>query len=144
MKLTRNQSLILWALLSEGGGALAGKLKPELKKPDRDALTKAGLIGSERRGRANWVSVTDSGWSRIASLELPDLSERSAAGAVLQTLIGRLKAYSHISGVALADILAPRSRPSSHSDQGGTTPFTTAFAGPTSKSPGEGSTSGHF
>ena len=53
MAITEMQTLLLWALLAKPGGASFQKdIRPEVKKPDRDALVKAGLITKEKRGRA--------------------------------------------------------------------------------------------
>jgi hypothetical protein len=85
--LTEMQTLILWALLAKTGGASFQKnIRPEVKKSDREALVKAGLITSEKRGRPGfWLEITDKGWAWAADHLDADLPKRSVAGtAVLQ------------------------------------------------------------
>jgi hypothetical protein len=112
--LTEMQTLILWALLAKTGGASFQKsIKPEVKKPDREALVKAGLITSEKRGRPGiWLEITDKGWAWAADHLDADLPKRSIAGsAVLQAWLTRLKAFMDAHGFALADILGPQQSP---------------------------------
>ena len=83
MAITEMQTLLLWALLAKPGGASFQKdIRPEVKKPDRDALVKAGLITKEKRGRAgNWLEVTDKGWAWAADHLDAALPKRSTAGS---------------------------------------------------------------
>ena len=105
------QTLILWALLAKGGAGFQKDVRPELKKPEREALAKAGLIGCEKRGRpaAYWLEVTDKGWAWAADHLDAALPKRSTAGAeVLRAWLTRLDAFMKARGFALADILAPQ------------------------------------
>jgi hypothetical protein len=105
------QTLILWALLAMGGAGFQKDVRPELKKPEREALVKAGLIGCEKRGRpaAYWLEVTDKGWAWAADHLDAALPKRSTAGAeVLRAWLTRLDAFLKARGLALADILAPQ------------------------------------
>ena len=63
-KLTEMQTLILWALLAKGGEGFQKDIKPEVKKPDRVALERAGIIAVDKRGRPKsyWLEATDTGW----------------------------------------------------------------------------------
>jgi hypothetical protein len=112
--LTEMQTLILWALLARTGGAGFQKdIKPEVKKPDREALVRAGLIASEKRGRPGlWLEITDKGWAWAADHLDADLPKRSTAGgAILQAWLKQLKAFMESRGLVLADILGPQQPP---------------------------------
>lgn len=103
------QTLVLWALLANGGEGFGKELKPEVDKPEREALLKAGLISVEKRKRAHWISVTDRGW-RWAEDHLCDrLPDRSYAGTyILAGWLKRLQTFMRASNTSLADILVPR------------------------------------
>lgn len=106
------QTLILWALLGQGGAAAQGTLGFKIDKKDRDALQKAGLLGVNKgkRGAVD-LEVTDQGWDWAGEhLDAALPSGRSATKAgtpVLQAWLGRLHAYLRSSNVALAEVLAP-------------------------------------
>ncbi len=111
---TQTQTLILWALLAKPGGASFQKdIKPDVTKPDREALVGAGLITSEKRGRPGfWLEITDRGWAWAADHLDADLPKRSLAGsAILRAWLKRLKAFMQARGLALADILGPQQSP---------------------------------
>lgn len=109
------QTLILWALLGQGGTAAQSKLgfKPDAK--DRAALQKAGLIAVQK-GRLGAINLeaTDRGWSWAGEhlgAALPSGRGATKAGtSVLQAWLQRLQGYLNSSGVALAEILATESR----------------------------------
>jgi hypothetical protein len=114
MTLTEMQTLILWALLARPGGASFQKnILPEVTKSDREALVKAGLITSERRGGSGfWLEITDNGWAWARDHLDADLPKRSIAGsAVLQARLTHLKAFMDARGVPLAEILRPQQLP---------------------------------
>ena len=110
MASTEMQTLILWALLAKGGAGFQKDIRPEVKKPDREALVRAGLIGCEKRGQSGyWLEVTDKGWAWAADHLDADLPKRSTAGGeVLRAWLTRLGAFMKARGFALADILAPQ------------------------------------
>lgn len=112
MALTKLQSLILFALVAKpGAGALQKDIKPDIKKADREALHKAGLIDIDKRGRAIWLEVNDRGWDWAQSNLGAPLPSGSTAGCeILQSWLSRLKLYLDAREIALADVLAP-SRP---------------------------------
>ena len=113
MTLTEMQTLILWALLAKTGGASFQKdLRPEVKKPDREALVRAGLITSDKRGRPGlWLETTDKGWAWAAEHLDADLPKRSTAGsAILQAWLTQLKTFMEARGFVLADVLGPQQR----------------------------------
>ena len=103
------QTLVLWALLANGGDGFGKELKPEVDKPERDGLLKAGLISVEKRNRAYWISVTDRGW-RWAEDHLSDrLPDRSYAGTyILAGWLKHLQTFMRVSNTSLADILVPK------------------------------------
>ena len=103
------QTLVIWALLANGGEGYGNQLKPEVKKPEREALLKSGLISVEKQKRAYWLSVTDRGW-RWAEDHLSDqLPDRSYAGTViLAGWLDRLQAFMRASKTSLAEILVPK------------------------------------
>jgi hypothetical protein len=114
--ISKMQTLILWSLLArtEGGG-LQKDIKPEVKKPDREALVRAGLIVAPKQGRGYWLEVTDKGWSWAAEHLDSDLPERStAANAIFRAWLTRLKAFMASCDITLADVLRvqqPTDRP---------------------------------
>ncbi len=108
MQVTPMRTLMLWALLGRRGAALAKDIRPEIGKADREALEKLRLITVEKRGRAYWLEVTDTG-VRWAAEHLADpLPNRSTAGSlVLRDWLVALQAYLRATGSTLNDILAP-------------------------------------
>jgi hypothetical protein len=103
------QTLVLWALLANGGEGFGNEIKPEVDKPEREALLKAGLISVEKRKRAYWLSVTDRGW-RWAEDHLSDsLPDRSYAGTfILAGWLRHLQAFMRATKTPLAEILVPK------------------------------------
>ena len=111
MPVTELQTLVLWALLVKpDGGGFQKDIKPQVKKPDREALVKAGLITAAKRGRPGyWLEVTDHGWAWAAEHLDARLPTRSPAGSfVFQTWLTRLKTFIESRGITLADILGPQ------------------------------------
>jgi len=114
------QALALWALLGNGGAGFGGAMKPEIKKAEREALLRAGLITEEPRARAKWLEVTDRGW-RWAEEHLSDsLPDKSYGGAfVLRAWLTRLQAFMRARNIGLADVLGSQERrPQSVNDRG--------------------------
>jgi len=109
MALTELQTLIIWALLAKPeGGSFQKDIRPEVTRKDREALVKAGLISSEKRGRSLWLEVTEKGWAWAAdNLDASLPKHSNAASVVLQEWLTRLKAFMEVRGLALADVLAP-------------------------------------
>lgn len=103
------QGLLLLALLALGeGGAAQKDLTVTADPAVRGPLERAGLIRTSRRGRGNWLEMTDKGWDeagrRLGTL-LPAGGE--GASAVLRAWLVRLSAFMTARDVALADLLAP-------------------------------------
>jgi hypothetical protein len=110
-KLTEMQTLILWALLANGGEGFQKNIKPEAKKADRKALEKEGLITCETRGRYRsiWFETSDKGWAWATDHLDADLPNGSTAGsAVLQAWLTLLQAFMNARNVTLAEILGPQ------------------------------------
>ena len=103
------QTLVLWALLANGGEGFGNELRPEVKRAERQALHEAGLISVEKRKRAQWLSVTDRGW-RWAEDHLSDkLPDRSYAGTfILAGWLKHLQTFMRVSNTPLAEILVPK------------------------------------
>jgi hypothetical protein len=104
------QTLVLWALLANGGEGFGNEIKPEVEKAEREALLKAGLISVEKRKRAFWLTVTDRGW-RWAEDHLSDsLPDRSYAGTlILAGWLRHLHVFMRATKTSLAEIMAPLS-----------------------------------
>jgi hypothetical protein len=114
--LTKMQTLILWALLAKTGGASPVKtIRPDVKKSDREALVKAGLVASEKRGRDHWLKVTDEGWAWATDhLDADVPTNCPAAGVVLRGWLTQMKAFMEERGLVLADVFHP---PQPHKSQ---------------------------
>jgi hypothetical protein len=104
------RTLILWALLArDNGGALQSDLKPELKKPDREALERDGLIAISKVGpkRQIYVEVTDKGWQWAGEHLDAKLPDNAPSGSkVFQAWLVHLKVFLAARNLALADLLA--------------------------------------
>jgi DNA-binding MarR family transcriptional regulator len=115
----QKQTLILWALLARDQAAsFQNELKPEPDKADREALEKAGLIKSEKKGRNRrfWIEVTEKGWAWAANHLDHELPAASPAGsAILQAWLTHLKAYMSANDVILAEILGSQRVPKNSS-----------------------------
>lgn len=108
------QTLFMWRLLADDGGAFQQGLKPDLSKPKRDPLVKAGLLEvvkrrkSERARPANFLQLTDAGWEWAAAHLDAEVSTRStAAGPILHALMTKLKTHLARENVSLADFVRP-------------------------------------
>jgi hypothetical protein len=109
VKLTEMQVLILWALIGNGGANFQKHVKPEVKARDRNALVKAGLITTEKRGQSFWLEATDMGWAWAADHLDSDLPKRSPAGcAILRAWLIRVQKFMRAREVSLAEILGPQ------------------------------------
>jgi hypothetical protein len=113
VELKPNQTLILWALLAQGGGAWLKDIKPKpASAATWQALRTARLVASGQRRddrtrrNATWLEVTDSGWAWANDHLDAELSKAGAA-PVLQGWLTLLHRYMEQQGVALAEIVAP-------------------------------------
>jgi hypothetical protein len=102
------QTLVLWALLAEGGSALATELKPG-SAADRAALKALGLITEIKEKGRKRVEVSDRGWAWAAEHLDREISTRSTAGgAILRAWLTRLKRFlASQSDLSLATVLVP-------------------------------------
>ena len=107
MALTEMRTLMLWALLAKPGGAGPQKdIRPEVKKPDRDALVREGLIRSDPKSRPIMLEVTDKGWAWAGDHLDAELPKRSVHGAaILQAWLKQLRTFMAVNGFVLADVL---------------------------------------
>jgi hypothetical protein len=106
------RALIVWALVTRGGRAKQSELRPELTKPDREALIAAGSLRAETVGRALYVELTDRGWAWAGANTAARLpATGNAANIVLGQLLARLGTYMAARDVALADIILPAPAP---------------------------------
>jgi len=105
--LTEMRTLMLWALLAKPGGAgLQKDIRPEVKKPDRDALVREGLIRSDPKSRPIMLEVTDKGWAWAGDHLDAELPKRSVHGAaILQAWLKQLRTFMAANGFVLADVL---------------------------------------
>jgi hypothetical protein len=105
--LTEMRTLMLWALLAKPGGAgLQKDIRPEVKKPDRDALVREGLISSDPKSRPIMLEVTDKGWAWAGDHLDAELPKRSVHGAaILQAWLKQLRTFMAVNGFVLADVL---------------------------------------
>jgi hypothetical protein len=105
--LTEMRTLMLWALLAKPGGAgLQKDIRPEVKKPDRDALVREGLIRSNPKSRPIMLEVTDKGWAWAGDHLDAELPKRSVHGAaILQAWLKQLRTFMAVNGFVLADVL---------------------------------------
>ena len=119
MALTEMRTLMLWALLAKPGGAgLQKDIRPEVKKPDRDALVREGLIRSNPKSRPIMLEVTDKGWAWAGDHLDTELPKRSVHGAaILQAWLKQLRTFMAVNGFVLADVLGtPVTSKPSHDD----------------------------
>jgi hypothetical protein len=110
---------MLWALLAKPGGAgLQKDIRPEVKKPDRDALVREGLIRSDPKSRPIMLEVTDKGWAWAGDHLDAELPKRSVHGAaILQAWLKQLRTFMAVNGFVLADVLGtPATSKPAHDD----------------------------
>ncbi len=106
------QALAMWALLGAGGAAFGGKLKPEIRGPERETLKSHGLITVEKRQRSFWLDVTDRGWDWAENHLADALPDKTFGGAfVLRAWLTRLQVFMRAHHIRLAEVLAPQTPP---------------------------------
>ncbi|TAI66081.1 hypothetical protein [Bradyrhizobium sp. Leo170] len=108
---TEKQTLAMWGLLSEGGAAYGGKLKPRIDPPERSALEQAGLVEVTTVKRAYLLTVTDKGWD-WAEQHLGDpLPDNVTGASVLHGWLARLHTFLQARGLRLSDFFVEQSVP---------------------------------
>ncbi len=113
MNLSPRQALAFWKLLfidkdptmtefTKNLG-LARKIKGT---EERQQMINAGLIELEKRGRANYVMLTDKAWKVAADNFDAPISQSKFAADVLQALLKRLQLFIQNSNITLAEIMS--------------------------------------
>lgn len=112
--LTPLQTLILWAILVQGGKALQKDIKPELKKASREEMIKAGLLDANKVKRgAIELELTDKGWAWLSgNMKAPLSAGSTASGPILQAVLARLDVFLDQNNVSLADFITGGATPS--------------------------------
>jgi hypothetical protein len=101
--LSPRQALLLWCLLARGGEELQSRIRPEVKKADRETLAGLGLLTSAKTpGRGLRLAVTDGGW-RWAQDHMDH--PLPPACLALQDLIKRLGVYLQKADTTLAEFV---------------------------------------
>jgi hypothetical protein len=123
-QLTPKQQLLLWVLLTRGGGALQKDIEKWVDAKDRRVLEQRGCLRTTKRKRANFIEMTDRGWRDLGEIE-PQLFREdepriSADRRMLQFVLAGVSAFARrkdytlheIFGQSQADPDAPASKPS--------------------------------
>jgi hypothetical protein len=98
------QALAMWGLLSEGGQAYGGKLKPRIDEAERVALEQAGLVEIMMVKRAFLLTVTDKGWDWAEQHLNASLPNNISGAAILQSWLTRLHAFLRARGLRLSEL----------------------------------------
>jgi hypothetical protein len=111
MKLTPYEVIIIWKLMLLGDGLRLKEMPSGFTKRTRERLAAAGLIRVEKQGRSMMIYLNDEpAWDWAMKNLDADISVRAQfAGAVLQEMLVRLKAYMDRRDVLLSELLAPNS-----------------------------------
>ncbi|MBB4196771.1 hypothetical protein CCR94_20830 [Rhodoblastus sphagnicola] len=109
--LTAKQQLLLWVLLTRGGGALQKDIAAFVDAKDRRALEKLGYVGTSKQKRANFIELTDRGWRDLGEIEprlfLEGEPRISADRRMLQFVLASLGGFARRNSYTLHDIFAP-------------------------------------
>jgi hypothetical protein len=90
---------------------MQSRLEPELTPEERAALIGAGLVETERRGRAiHWVA-TDGAWQWAGAHLDSQLAASKAASPILHDLLTQLGRFLGTRGLVLADLMTCPSAP---------------------------------
>ena len=105
-KVTPSQALLVFSLVARHGEAAQAEMRPEVKKPNRDALVAAKLIGVRKVGRGLQITLEDAGWAwagaHLGTVELPPVNR------AMQDLLARLGAYLKRSDETLAGFIGSK------------------------------------
>jgi hypothetical protein len=109
--LTPKQQILLWVLLTRGGGALQKDIKSFVEAKDRRALEKLGYVSTAKQKRPIFIELTDRGWRDLGDIE-PRLFEEgepriSADRRMLQFVLASLGAFARQKNYTLNEIFAP-------------------------------------
>jgi hypothetical protein len=109
--LTPKQQLLLWVLLTRGGGALQKDIKVWVDPKDRRTLEKLGYLSTIKQKGANFIEMTDRGWRDLGEIE-PRLFQEgepriSADRRMLQFVLASLSVFARKKSYTLHEIFAP-------------------------------------
>jgi hypothetical protein len=90
---------------------MQSRLVPGLTAKERSALIAAGLLETERRGRALHLIATDAAWQWASAHLTTELMASKAAGPILQDLLTQLGKFLATRGLVLADLLTSACTP---------------------------------
>jgi hypothetical protein len=114
MNLSPRQALAFWKLLfTDKEPTMTEFTRPLGVAPkirgteERKQMIDAGFIELEKRGRANYVILTDKAWRKAADNFDATISQSKFAADALQALLKRLQIYMRKSNVTLAEIMSP-------------------------------------
>ena len=84
---------------------MQSRIRPDLPAADRVALIAAGLLQTERRGRATHVLATDAAWAWANAHLGVALASSSAASPILRAVLSQLGPFLTQRGFVLADLM---------------------------------------
>jgi len=123
-QLTPKQQILLWVLLTRGGGALQKDIEKWVDAKDRRVLEQRGCLRTTRHKRANFIEMTDRGWRDLGEITpqlfREDETRVSADRRMLQFVLAGVSAFARrkdytlheIFGPAKTDPASPASKPS--------------------------------
>jgi hypothetical protein len=106
--LAEKSALAMWGLLSKGGEAYGGKLKPRIDEAERAWLEQAGLISVSKVKRAYLLTVTDYGWDWAEQHLSDPLPDNVAGASVLHDWLVRLQALLLSQNIRLYELFADK------------------------------------
>lgn len=113
IELTAGEATILFVLMAEGRDVANTELKafgPELSKPSREKLNRAGLVHSEIISRRYVHTLTDDGWAWCAAHLGADAPGRAQPSSrALFTVLQGLDRHLRRSDTLISEVFAPRS-----------------------------------
>ena len=114
--LTPRQQILLWDLVSRGGGALQKDLRPKVGPADREPLREARYIEvTVKKDRSILLTIEEPGWNYLAS-QAPSLLKTGEGSKydrpILQFVLARIQGYAHQHDAPFAAIFAGRLGPS--------------------------------
>ena len=114
MNLNPRQALAFWKLLFIDKDPTMTEFTKPLGAPpkikgteERKQMIDAGLIELEKRGRANYVILTDKAWKVAADNFNAPISQSKFAAGVLESLLKQLQIFMQNSNITLAEIMSP-------------------------------------
>jgi hypothetical protein len=109
LELNPKQALCLFGMLFGQTEAarepMQSRLEPALSAQERLALVSAGLLETERRGRAVHLIATDAAWQWAGAHLATELAASKAASPILRALLTQLGQFLEPRGLVLADVM---------------------------------------